>query len=129
MHAKGENGMDPDLALQYQEARQALVRLYPLDAEAWNRAVPETKIRPYGIHHGLMFSGDFLGIVDLLSPDGRAYIEFRSVLVRPTRREVYAKTPEGNIQYSGYLLSAATWRAAEKHDRDVTCQRNHRRRP
>ena len=129
MHAKAEGSMDTDLALQYREARETLIRLNPLDAGAWDAALRESHIRPYGIHHGLMFSGDFLGYVDLLSPNGEAYTEFRSIAVRPARREVYGKTPDGQIQYAGDLLTVAAWKVAKEWDWDAAYHRNRRRRP
>jgi len=120
-----------DAALLYRKAREILVQLYPLEPAAWDQAIPETHVLPYGFtgEINLIQSGDFLGFVARFSPGGQPYLEFRSVPVRPTRREVYGKTAEGQIEYAGYLVSDVAWRAEEHHERDATYHRNHRGRP
>jgi len=121
--------MHYDAAFEYRKARENLIKLYRLELAAWDAALPETQIRNYGTHHGLMFSGHFLGIVDLLSADGEAYVEFRSVPVRPARREAYGRRPDGQIEYAGYLLSAVAWKAMQDDGFDAAYHRNRRRRP
>lgn len=121
--------MQYDAALEYRKARENLIKLYRLELAAWNAALPEPQpFRTY-FEHGLILSGEFLGHVAIVSLDGQPYSEYRSLQVRPQRRDVYGMTADGCIEYVGELLGLPAWKEMERRDRDATNHRNHRRRP